>query len=222
MKRKIWLIFIIFIIGTFAVLNSCQKDKPKIINMYVEDEIQPYVKRLIKRYEKISDKVEIKYNELDGLKNYDIIITSDISKMKAVKRSYKEYNFMEDRIVVIGRRKINNFEELLHSTIAVPKYETSLGKMIIDVLSESENFNEIAGKINYKEDIIAALQSVDLYEVDYAFITGVALPLVKNSEVCYKFPKENKITYKIYIKNKKDKEYRKIYDILEDEVLKNN
>ena len=150
-------------------------------------------------------------------------MTNDPVKVKNIKRSYKEYPFIEDRLLIVGRRKINDVDELINSTIAIPNYETIIGKTAIDILSKNPNFLEVAKKINYEKDIFSSIESVDLYEVDFAVITRLSLSYLKNSEICYRFNKEveeNKIIYKAYIKNNKNKELRKIYNIIEDETLK--
>ena len=223
MKKRYWLLILLILMSVIGILNSRQKDEKRIINVYVESEIENYTQKLLKRYEKINEDIEIKLNSLSNLKSYDIILTNDPSKVKNIKRSYKEYPFIEDRLLIVGRRKINDIDELINSTIAIPNYETIIGKTAIDILSKSPNFLEVAKKINYKEDIFSSIESVDLYEVDFAVITRLSLPYLKNSEICYRFNKEveeNKIIYKAYIKNNKNKELRKIYNIIEDETLK--
>ena len=223
MKKRYWLLILLILMSVIGILNSRQKDEKRIINVYVESEIENYTQKLLKRYEKINEDIEIKLNSLSNLKSYDIILTNDPSKVKNIKRSYKEYPFIEDRLLIVGRRKINDIDELINSTIAIPNYETIIGKTAIDILSKNPNFLEVAKKINYEKDIFSSIESVDLYEVDFAVITRLSLPYLKNSEICYRFNKEveeNKIIYKAYIKNNKDKELRKIYNIIEDETLK--
>lgn len=223
MKKRYWLLILLILMSVIGTLNSCRKDEKRIINVYVEPEIENYTQKLLRRYEKINEDIEIKLNGLNNLKSYDIILTNDPVKVKNIKRSYKEYPFIEDRLLIVGRRKINDIDELINSTIAIPNYETIIGKTAIDILSKNPNFLEVAKKINYKEDIFSSIESVDLYEVDFAVITRLSLPYLKNSEICYRFNKEveeNKIIYKAYIKNNKNKELRKIYNIIEDETLK--
>lgn len=223
MKKRYWLLILLILMSVIGTLNSCRKDEKRIINVYVEPEIENYTQKLLRRYEKINENIEIKLNSLSNLKSYDIILTNDPFKVKNIKRSYKEYPFIEDRLLIVGRRKINDIDELINSTIAIPNYETIIGKTAIDILSKNPNFLEVAKKINYKEDIFSSIESVDLYEVDFAVITRLSLPYLKNSEICYRFNKEveeNKIIYKAYIKNNKNKELRKIYNIIEDETLK--
>ena len=223
MKKRYWLLILLILMSVIGTLNSCRKDEKRIINVYVEPEIENYTQKLLRRYEKINENIEIKLNSLSNLKSYDIILTNDPFKVKNIKRSYKEYPFIEDRLLIVGRRKINDVDELINSTIAIPNYETIIGKTAIDILSKNPNFLEVAKKINYKEDIFSSIESVDLYEVDFAVITRLSLPYLKNSEICYRFNKEvkeNKIIYKAYIKNNKNKELRKIYNIIEDETLK--
>ena len=223
MKKRYWLLILLILMSVIGTLNSCRKDEKRIINVYVEPEIENYTQKLLRRYEKINEDIEIKLNGLSNLKNYDIILTNDPVKVKNIKRSYKEYPFIEDRLLIVGRRKINDVDELINSTIAIPNYETIIGKTAIDILSKNPNFLEVAKKINYEKDIFSSIESVDLYEVDFAVITRLSLPYLKNSEICYRFNKEveeNKIIYKAYIKNNKNKELRKIYNIIEDETLK--
>ena len=60
---------------------------------------------------------------------------------------------------------------MLTSSIAIPNYKTNIGKTGLDILAKVEGFQEMAKKIQYKDDVMSALESVDLYEVDYAFVT---------------------------------------------------
>ena len=79
----------------------------------------------------------------------------------------------------------------------------------------------MAKKIQYKDDVMSSLESVDLYEVDYAFVTNKILPLAKNSEICYIFPKnveQNKILYKAYINLKSINNTKEFYNFMEEEL----
>lgn len=91
---------------------------------------------------------------------------------------------------------------MLTSSIAIPNYKTNIGKTGLDILAKVEGFQEMAKNIQYKDDVMSSLESVDLYEVDYAFVTSKILPLAKNSEICYIFPENigrSQILYKAYI-----------------------
>ena len=103
----------------------------------------------------------------------------------------------------------------------MPNYKTNIGKKSLDILAKLDNFSEISKKIEYKDDAISSLQSVDLYEVDYAFVTRKILPLAKNSEICYIFPDNmgrSKILYKAYINLESNKNPKKFYDFIEEDL----
>jgi len=109
---------------------------------------------------------------------------------------------------------------MLTSTIAIPNYKTNIGKTGLDILAKVEGFQEMAKKIQYKDDVMSALESVDLYEVDYAFITRKSLAYAKNSEICYRFPatmEGNKILYKIYLDMNSSDNSKNFYNFLEEE-----
>ena len=136
-------------------------------------------------------------------------------------KKYEVKDFFEDNLVIIGRRKIDNLSQMLTSSIAIPNYKTNIGKVGLDILAKVEGFQEMAKNIQYKDDVMSSLQSVDLYEVDYAFVTSKILPLAKNSEICYIFPENiggNKILYKAYINLESNKNPKKFYDFVEGEL----
>ena len=102
----------------------------------------------------------------------------------------------------------------------MPNYKTNIGKTALDILAKLDNFSEISKKIQYKDDVISSLQSTDLYEVDYAFITRKSLTFAKNSEICYRFPETmegNKILYRIYMDNNGSDNSKNFYNFLEEE-----
>ncbi len=151
----------------------------------------------------------------------------DIEKNKGDRISCNEKgnlevkDFFEDNLVIIGRRKIDNLSQMLTSSIAIPNYKTNIGKTGLDILAKVEGFQEMAKKIQYKDDVMSALESVDLYEVDYAFVTKKILPLAKNSETCYIFPDNmgrSKILYKAYINLESKKNPKKFYDFIEEDL----
>ena len=122
---------------------------------------------------------------------------------------------------LLGHRKIDNLSQILTSSIAIPNYKTNIGKTGLDILAKVEGFQEMAKKIQYKDDVMSALESVDLYEVDYAFVTSKILPLAKNSELCYVFPDNigrSKILYKAYINLESNKNPKKFYDFIEEDL----
>jgi len=194
MKKWIFLILAIIIISIFSIIKSCQRAKREVINVYTDREIEIFVDKLAKKYERIDKETEIRLNLKD---------------------------FFEDSLVIIGRRRIDNLSQMLTSSIAIPNYKTNIGKTGLDILAKVEGFQEMAKKIQYKDDVMSALESVDLYEVDYAFVTRKILPLAKNSEICYIFPDNmgrSKILYKAYINLESNKNPKKFYDFIEEDL----
>ena len=221
MKRWIFLILAIIIISIFGIIKSCQKDKREVINIYTDREIENFIGKLAKKYENINKEVAIKINSLNSIEDYDIIVTNEDSKIKDNKKKYEVKDFFEDNLVIIGRRKIDNLSQMLTSSIAIPNYKTNIGKTGLDILAKVEGFQEMAKKIQYKDDVMSALESVDLYEVDYAFVTKKILPLAKNSEICYIFPDNmgrSKILYKAYINLESKKNPKKFYNFIEEDL----
>ena len=222
MKRWIFLILAIIIISIFSIIKSCQRSKREVINIYTDREIEIFVDKLAKKYERIDKETEIRLNSLNSIEDYDIIFINEDSKIKNnSKKKYEVKDFFEDNLVIIGRRKIDNLSQMLTSSIAIPNYKTNIGKTGLDILAKVEGFQEMAKKIQYKDDVMSALESVDLYEVDYAFVTSKILPLAKNSEICYIFPANigrSKILYKAYINLESEKNPKKFYDFIEENL----
>ncbi|WYW07674.1 hypothetical protein LDJ91_06795 [Fusobacterium nucleatum] len=222
MKRWIFLILAIIIISIFGLIKSCQREKREVINVYTDREIEIFIGKLAKKYENTDKDVSIKINALNSLEDYDIILTDEDSKIKdSIKKKYEVKDFFEDNLVIIGRRKIDNLSQMLTSSIAIPNYKTNIGKTGLDILAKVEGFQEIAKNIQYKDDVMSSLESVDLYEVDYAFVTSKILPLAKNSEICYIFPENigrSQILYKAYINLESNKNPKKFYNFMEEEL----
>ena len=221
MKRWIFLILAIIIISIFGIIKSCQKDKREVINIYTDREIENFIGKLAKKYENIDKEAAIKINSLNSIEDYDIIVTNEDSKIKDNKKKYEVKDFFEDNLVIIGRRKIDNLSQMLTSSIAIPNYKTNIGKTGLDILAKVEGFQEMAKNIQYKDDVMSSLESVDLYEVDYAFVTSKILPLAKNSEICYIFPENigrSQILYKAYINLESNKNPKRFYNFMEEEL----
>ena len=222
MKRWIFLILAIIIISIFGLIKSCQREKREVINVYTDREIEIFIGKLAKKYENTDKDVSIKINALNSLEDYDIILTDEDSKIKdSIKKKYEVKDFFEDNLVIIGRRKIDNLSQMLTSSIAIPNYKTNIGKTGLDILAKVEGFQEMAKNIQYKDDVMSSLESVDLYEVDYAFVTSKILPLAKNSEICYIFPENigrSQILYKAYINLESNKNPKRFYNFMEEEL----
>ena len=222
MNRWIFLILAIIIISIFGLIKSCQREKREVINVYTDREIEIFIGKLAKKYENTDKDVSIKINALNSLEDYDIILTDEDSKIKdSIKKKYEVKDFFEDNLVIIGRRKIDNLSQMLTSSIAIPNYKTNIGKTGLDILAKVEGFQEMAKNIQYKDDVMSSLESVDLYEVDYAFVTSKILPLAKNSEICYIFPENigrSQILYKAYINLESNKNPKRFYNFMEEEL----
>ena len=222
MKRWIFLILAIIIISIFGLIKSCHREKREVINVYTDREIEIFIGKLAKKYENTDKDVSIKINALNSLEDYDIILTDEDSKIKdSIKKKYEVKDFFEDNLVIIGRRKIDNLSQMLTSSIAIPNYKTNIGKTGLDILAKVEGFQEMAKNIQYKDDVMSSLESVDLYEVDYAFVTSKILPLAKNSEICYIFPENigrSQILYKAYINLESNKNPKRFYNFMEEEL----
>ena len=220
MKRWIFLILAIIIILIFGIIKSCQRSSREVINVYTDKEIEYFIGKFAKKFERNENKVQVKINDLKNMSDYDIIITNEKENVKNLKKDFKSKDLFKDELVVIGRRRIENISQVVNSTIAIPNYKTNIGKTGLDILAKLDNFSEISKKIEYKDDAISSLQSVDLYEVDYAFIPRNSLAFAKNSEICYRFPptmEANKILYRIYLDTNSSDNSKNFYNFLEEE-----
>ena len=177
MKKWILLILAIILFGIFSIIRSCQRSSREIVNVYTDKEIEYFIGKLAKKFERNESKIQVKINNLKNISDYDIIITDEKESVKNLKKEFKSKDLFKDELVVIGRRRIENISQVANSTIAMPNYKTNIGKKSLDILAKLDNFSEISKKIEYKDDAISSLQSVDLYEVDYAFVTSKILPL---------------------------------------------
>ena len=220
MKKWILLILAIILLGVFSLIRSCQRSSREVINVYTDKEIENMIWKFAKKFERNENKVQVKINDLKNMSDYDIIITDEKENVKNLKKDFKSKDLFKDELVVIGRRRIENISQVVNSSIAIPNYKTNIGKTGLDILAKLDNFSEISKKIEYKDDAISSLQSVDLYEVDYAFIPRNSLAFAKNSEICYRFPptmEANKILYRIYLDTNSSDNSKNFYNFLEEE-----
>mgnify|MGYP000888904025 CR=1 FL=1 len=128
MKKLLFFILAIILISIFTVIKSCQKEDKEIINVYVDREMEIFVGKLAKKYEKVDKETEIKINTLKSIEDYDIILTDEDSKIKdELKKKYEVKDFFEDNLVIIGHRKIDNLSQMLTSSIAIP---TKISKLV--------------------------------------------------------------------------------------------
>ena len=224
MKRKMIFIIAIFVFIVVGLLNSCRHKDKIVINVYAEDEIELLVEKYAKRYEKTFGKYKVEVNKLDNFKDYNIIITNEENKVKTLNKNVKTRVFFEDKLVIIGRKKINDLEELENFSLAMPELDTNIGKIGLSLLSDLKSQKKVLESTAYKDNVISSLQSVDLYEVDFALVTRSILYLAKNSSVCYTFfgDSRNKVLYKSYLVTRKSKDAKKFYQFLDDEIKEKN
>ena len=129
MKKWIFLILAIIIISIFSIIKSCQRAKRGVINVYTDREIEIFVDKLAKKYERINKETEIRLNSLNSIEDYDIILVNEDSKIKDnIKKKYEVKDFFEDSLVIIGHRRIDNLSQMLTFSIAIPNYKTNIGK----------------------------------------------------------------------------------------------
>lgn len=221
---------------------SCTETKKENIDIYIDKNLTLLMEKIVKIYEEKNNNIKINlYTDKPvSLNNFEILISSDKNIFSDVKKSeqiskkeesknpnenFESTFFTTDNVVIIGRKKLNSLNELLYSNIAVSNYDDGVGKYFMDSLANTELFNEISKKIQYFDDSISAMQAVELYEVDYAVINTLLLDNVKNSIICYIFPKteENKdaISYNLYLKKESSSQVQNFYNFLKSSKVEN-
>ncbi|MDO4690265.1 MAG: hypothetical protein Q4A58_03100 [Fusobacterium sp.] len=223
---------LMLILFSLSFFNSCKKEVKESISIYTDKNLIILTNDIIKSYEKENRNVKINIlNEKPkNLKSLDIIISSDENFFTTIeeteKISYKddfhESFFADDTILLIGRRKLNSLNDLLYSHIACPNYESKVGKIFIDNISNLDFFKEISKNIEYVDDAISAMQSVDLYESDYAVINSLLLSSTKNTEICFTLSTidekgestDEKIVYNSYVKKETSENVKNFYAFL--------
>lgn len=227
--------FLTTIIFSLIFFSSCRENVKENIDIYVDKNLNILIKEIIDIYENNNKNVKINLliEKPENLKSLDIIISADeevlFSKAKYEDKESLDYKedftsdfFTDDSVVLIGRKKLNDLNDLLYSHIISPNYDNIVGKIFIDNLSNSDFFKEISKKIEYSEDSISAMQSVDLYESDYAVVNSLLLNSAKNSILCFTLIKvdkkgekiEEKIIYKKYLNKNSSENSKNFYDFL--------
>lgn len=221
--KKFKLVF--FILSVFFFI-SCKKENLETINLYIDSELKNVMTEIVEKYERKNKiNILIKSNVMDDFKDADIIITNDDRTEENMEDMEEGEIFFKDNVVIIGRKKISNLNELSISKIAIPNYKTNTGKMAVELLSTSDKFDIIANNIVYKHDVIDALQSVDLYEIDFGIVTKLSSKMLKNSIVCYNIPIENEKNFEVFyskhIKNNSNDNVKNFYNYLSEEYVQN-
>lgn len=247
MKKLLFLFSLILFI-----FPSCQEKTKENINIYTDKNIIILIQNIAKTYEKKNEniKINISTEKPNSFEDLDIIISSDQnifkieeiikeeetdrkktaedskSKITDYQENFSENNiFATDNIVLVGRKKINELREILYSNISIPNYENIVGKIFADNLTKLNFIKDISQNIEYTQDTISALQSVDLYEVDYAIVNSLVLNNLKNAELCYSFDElkkddEDLITYNSFLKNESSEQVTSFYNFLSGDIVK--
>ena len=126
MKKWILLILAIILFGIFSLIRSCQRSSREVINVYTDKEIEYFIGKFAKKFERNENKVQVKINDLNNMSDYDIIITDEKENVKNLKKDFKSKDLFKDELVVIGRRRIENISQVVNSTIAIPNYKTKI------------------------------------------------------------------------------------------------
>ena len=112
MKKWILLILAIILFGIFSIIRSCQRSSREIVNVYTDKEIEYFIGKLAKKFERNESKIQVKINNLKNISDYDIIITDEKESVKKLKKEFKSKDLFKDELVVIGRRRIENISQV--------------------------------------------------------------------------------------------------------------
>ena len=64
MKKWILLILAIILFGIFSLIRSCQRSSREVINVYTDKEIEYFIGKFAKKFERNENKVQVKINDL--------------------------------------------------------------------------------------------------------------------------------------------------------------
>lgn len=163
-----------------------------------------------------------KYDKLYGAA--DIIIFTDKNIQDYLE--YSEYyitDFIGDRLVIVGRRKIEKVEDINGYNISITNPQKIIGEITYSVILDTIKYDNLIEKIKYCEDSVIAMQDVDLYNCDYAIIGRIPSKMAKNSFVSNQIPLylAPVIRYKIAYKKSENKAVENFYNFLcSDEIEK--
>ena len=219
MKKK--LIFILIINILFIFFLGCAKEKKKVITVGAEISLKDSLNQIVEQFQQ-SNKNIIVNIEFDASKllrkqaskgtNLDLIILAskdDMEELEKAKVISESKEILENNMIVAGRKKIDKLEEIKGYRVAIgdPEYSPA-GVYSIEILKNSQLFEEIKPDIVLARDVRSAMQYVDLYEVDYAFIYKTESKVMKNAQIVYEIPNElhSPIIYSCGILNGKESE----------------
>ena len=164
-----------------------------------------------------------KYKFDDKYGKFDIIIYTDDYLDKYFEESkYTIKNFLRDRLVIIGRRELEEIKEIEDYKISVPNPKTKIGDTVYTFLLNNIDYDKLISNMEYQDDSLLALQSTDLYESDYAIVGKISSKIAKNSFECYEVPLylSKAIDYKIAVKDLENENAILLYNFLTSEETK--
>ena len=140
---------------------------------------------------------------------------NELKKEKVISES-KE--ILENSIIIAGRKKIDKLEEIKGYRVAIgdPEYSPA-GVYSLEILKKLNLFEDMKPNIILTRDVRSAMQYVDLYEVDYAFIYKTESKVMKNAQIVYEVSNElhTPIIYSCGILSGKEREEtREFYKFL--------
>ncbi|WP_300361492.1 molybdate ABC transporter substrate-binding protein [Fusobacterium sp.] len=228
-------IFKLLLIGFMVVLFGCGKEEKKEITISAAASLKEVMNEIILEFEKENKDIKININ-LGGsgaLKNQiisgapvDIVFFAsqkdlkDLDEKGMIEKNYNE-DILKNRMVIVGKEKINDLSEIKNHKIAIGTPETvPAGKYAKEVLNNSNLWNEVQNNIVFSKDVRSAMQYVEIDEVDYAFIYKTDAKIMKNGIISFIVPEtlHKPIIYSYgIIKDKNSKEVIKFYEFLKSE-----
>lgn len=228
-------IFKLLLIGFMVVLFGCDKEEKKEITISAAASLKEVMNEIILEFEKENKDIKININ-LGGsgaLKNQiisgapvDIVFFAsqkdlkDLDEKGMIEKNYNE-DILKNRMVIVGKEKINDLSEIKNHKIAIGTPETvPAGKYAKEVLNNSNLWNEVQNNIVFSKDVRSAMQYVEIDEVDYAFIYKTDAKIMKNGIISFIVPEtlHKPIIYSYgIIKDKNSKEVIKFYEFLKSE-----
>ena len=228
MKRKTVVFFIINIF--FIFILGCAKEEKKVITVGAEISLKGALNQIVEQFQE-SNKNIIVNIEFDASKllrkqalngtNLDLLLLSskeDMNELKKEKVISESKEILENSIIIAGRKKIDKLEEIKGYRVAIgdPEYSPA-GVYSLEILKKLNLFEDMKPNIILTRDVRSAMQYVDLYEVDYAFIYKTESKVMKNAQIVYEVSNElhTPIIYSCGILSGKEREEtREFYKFL--------
>lgn len=222
---------ILFLLIIIIFLLGCTKKEKKFINVGAEISLKESLTQIVEQYQATHRDVTVnidfdaskllKKQALNGTTMDFIFLSSikDMEELKKIEVVSETKVLVENSMIVAGRRKIDNLEEVQGDKIAMgdPQFSPA-GVYSVEILKNLDLFEKIKPNIILAKDVRSAMQYVDLYEVDYALIYKTESKVMKNAQIVYEVPKElySPIIYSCGILKGKDREeIKSFYKFLE-------